>query len=332
MDCKHYNRTLRRRLFAAGRVLRLGSTVAELAARGTHRTSERALRPGPPPPRSADALDQGHDCRRGASELRNFCNPVAAVGGDDGRHRDADECGTVAQGNVRLFRPQLLRRAGHRRHRAVGSAITHVSPFASTVDRILEVALGGVIGFAISFFLLPSSAHPLVVDAAAGTLDEMAALGELLAGFTQSLDVDSVTRIQDRIGQALVHMNVVGSEAEHERSARLAVGPNTEPLLRTLLRLRHDLVMIGRGVIVPLPEAFQTRLELPLAPVGVAFADYLRASGVALSVRRGLPSSQCRGSGSQCLRRRDRHAPHRRPHANSFRRRGRSFLCASIRN
>ena len=169
-------------------------------------------------------------------------------------------------------------------------AITHVSPFASTVDRILEVALGGVIGFAISFFLLPSSAHPLVVDAAAGTLDEMAALGELLAGFTQSLDVNSVTRIQDRIGQALVHMNVVGSEAEHERSARLAVGPNTEPLLRTLLRLRHDLVMIGRAVIVPLPEAFQTRLELPLAPVGVAFADYLRASGVALSVRRGLPS------------------------------------------
>ena len=64
-------------------------------------------------------------------------------------------------------------------------------------------------------------------------------LAGLLAGFTQSLDVDSVTRIQDRIGQALEHMNVVGSEAEHERSARLAVGPNTEPLLRTLLRLRH---------------------------------------------------------------------------------------------
>jgi uncharacterized membrane protein YccC len=170
-------------------------------------------------------------------------------------------------------------------------AITHGSPLASAVDRILEVALGGVTGFAVSFLLLPSSAHPLVVEAAARTLDEMArALGELLAGFTRPLDVDSVTRIQDRIGQALVHLNVVGLEAEHERSARLAVGPNTEPLLRTLVRLRHDLVMIGRAVIVPLAEAFQTRLELPLAHVGVAFADYLRASGVALSVRRGLPS------------------------------------------
>jgi hypothetical protein len=138
---------------------------------------------------------------------------------------------------------------------------------------------------------LPSSAHPLVVEAAAGTLDEMArALGELLAGFTRSLDVDSVTRIQDRIGQALVHMNVVGSEAEHERSARLAVGPNTEPLLRTLLRLRHDLVMIGRAVVFALPEPVRCRVQPAIERAGVAFAEYLRASGTALLDRRGPQS------------------------------------------
>ena len=170
-------------------------------------------------------------------------------------------------------------------------AITHASPIASALDRILEVALGGVTGFAVSFLLLPSSAHPLLVEAAARTLDEMArALGELLVGFTRPLDVDSVTRIQDRIGQALVHMNVVGAEAEHERSARLAVGPDTEPLLRTLLRLRHDLVMIGRAVVFALPEPVRCRVQPAIERAGVAFAEYLRASGSALLDRRGPQS------------------------------------------
>jgi uncharacterized membrane protein YccC len=169
--------------------------------------------------------------------------------------------------------------------------ITHGSPLAPAIDRVIEVALGGVTGSVVSVLLLPANAHPLVAAAAARTLDRMArALGELLAGLTQGLDVDALHRIQDGIGQALVQMNMTGAEAEHERSAGLAAGPDTGPLLRTLLRLRHDLVMIGRAAITPLPEVFGTRLESPLRHVGVAFADYLRASGAALLAHRGPPS------------------------------------------
>lgn len=162
--------------------------------------------------------------------------------------------------------------------------MTHATPFASALDRVIEVALGGVTGLVVSFLLLPASAHPQVVRAAARTLDEMAgALGELLAGLTQGLDVEALHRIQDGIGQALVHMNVVGAEAERERSARLlTAGPDTGPLLRTLLRLRHDLVIIGRAATIPLPEAFTSRLEAPLAQIGSAFAGYFRGSGAAL--------------------------------------------------
>jgi uncharacterized membrane protein YccC len=169
--------------------------------------------------------------------------------------------------------------------------MTHASQIASALDRVMEVALGGVTGLIVSFFLLPSNAHPLVVAAAARALDRMArALGELLAGLTHGLDMDALHRIQDGIGQTLVQMNAVGAEAEHERSAGLAVGPDTGPLLRTLLRLRHDLVMVGRAAITPLPEAFATRLASPIAQLGAAFADYLRASGAALLARRGPPS------------------------------------------
>jgi hypothetical protein len=85
-------------------------------------------------------------------------------------------------------------------------------------------------------------------------------------------------------------MNEVGAEAEHERAAGLAVGPDTGLLLRTLLRLRHDVVMIGRAAVAPLPEPFKTRLEAPLAQAGAAFAGYLRASGAALLAHQGPPS------------------------------------------
>ena len=168
--------------------------------------------------------------------------------------------------------------------------MTHASQIASALDRVMEVALGGVTGLIVSFFLLPSNAHPLVVAAAARTLDQMArTLGELLAGLTHGLDMDALHRIQDGIGQALVQMNAVGAEAEHERSAGLAVGPDTGPLLRTLLRLRHDLVMVGRAAITPLPEDFETRLTSPIVNLAAAFADYLRASGAALLAGQGPP-------------------------------------------
>ena len=69
---------------------------------------------------------------------------------------------------------------------------------------------------------------------------------------------------------------------------RVSSAPDTGPLLRTLLRLRHDLVMIGRAAVAPLPQALQARLE-PLTDVAAALADFLRASGAAFLARRLPP-------------------------------------------
>lgn len=175
--------------------------------------------------------------------------------------------------------------------------MTHATAISSAVDRVIEVALGGFTGFFVSFLLLPANAHPLVAAAAARTLEQMArALGELLAGLRSGLDVDALHRIQDGIGQALEQLNVVGDEAERERSARLAVGADTGPLLRTLLRLRHDLVMIGRAAASPLPDAVTMRLEAPLGGVGAEFAEYLRASAAALRAGQGPAALDAVGS------------------------------------
>ncbi|WP_088347933.1 MULTISPECIES: FUSC family protein [Rhodomicrobium] len=168
--------------------------------------------------------------------------------------------------------------------------MTHGSPINSVIDRLAEVAVGGITGCLVSLFLLPSSAHQEVAETTAHTLDRMArALNGLLSGLTRGLDLETLHRLQDGIGQALAQLRAVGTEAERERSARLASGPETGPLLRTLLRLRHDLVMLGRAAVVPLPQAIAARLEPALTQIAAAFPDYLGKSAAALLARKAPP-------------------------------------------
>lgn len=161
--------------------------------------------------------------------------------------------------------------------------MNHGTPLESAIDRVLEVTVGALTGLSVSFLVLPSRAHSQMRVNAARVLELMAsALAELLSGLTRGRDTDTLHRLQDGIGTALVGLNATGAEAERERAARLSSGPDTGPLLRTTLRLRHDLVMIGRASVMPLPAELQGRLSAPLAGVTDAIACYLRASAAAL--------------------------------------------------
>ncbi len=168
--------------------------------------------------------------------------------------------------------------------------IIHVSPVESAFDRVLEVALGAVIGLGVSYLVFPARAHRLAIAAAARLLEMMArALSEILSGFTQGLDSATIQHIQDTVGKAFPQLDAIGDEAKRERVPYFAAAPDLGPLLRTLLRLRHDLVMLGRVADAPLPEAFRTRLGAPLAGVSAATRDYLQASSAALGGRRAPP-------------------------------------------
>jgi hypothetical protein len=170
-------------------------------------------------------------------------------------------------------------------------AMNHGNPLDSAIDRVLEVAVGALTGLAVSFLVLPSRAHSQIRASAARMLELIAsALEELLSGLTRSRDNNALHSLQDGIGIALVELNAIGAEAERERAARLSSGPDTGPLLRTILRLRHDLVMIGRASVVPLPADLQRRLAAPLGSVSKAMVEYLRAMAAALRAGRGAPA------------------------------------------
>lgn len=170
----------------------------------------------------------------------------------------------------------------------LGATATHTDPIGSAFYRVLEVALGGATGLLVSFLVLPARAHVLLIDAAADMLDLLAqTLPELAAGFTRPIDPAEVRRIQNTLGAAFARVDAVGAEVKREHMTYLMEQPDPGPLVRTLLRLRHDLIMIGRAAAVPLPDPFQAQLGPLLARVVEAAADYLRDSRTALVARRG---------------------------------------------
>jgi uncharacterized membrane protein YccC len=161
-------------------------------------------------------------------------------------------------------------------------------PVESAFFRAIEVAVGGAVAVAVSFLVLPTRAHALAIEAAAQMLDLAAqSLPQLFAAFSETRDAAEMVQIHDNLGQALLRLNTVAAEAKLEQVRFLDAAPETGPLRRTLLRLRHDFVMIGRAAAVPLPEAIQKQLGTPLARVAETAADYLRRSSEALVARRG---------------------------------------------
>ncbi len=64
-----------------------------------------------------------------------------------------------------------------------------VSPVASALTRVSEVALGGVVAIVVSVLVFPERAHRMALEAAARILNQMAdVVPKLLLGFTRNLD------------------------------------------------------------------------------------------------------------------------------------------------
>jgi uncharacterized membrane protein YccC len=169
--------------------------------------------------------------------------------------------------------------------------LLHTGPVVSAFERVVEVAVGGIVGLVVSVVVLPARAHDLAMAAAAQMLDLMATfVPELFAKFTEHRNEAPLQHVQSSIGEAFSRLDTVALEARHERMTRLAAEPDQAPLLRTLLRLRHDLVMIGRAAVTPLPVPVQARLEPWLARIGTTAAAFLRACAAALLARAHPPS------------------------------------------
>jgi uncharacterized membrane protein YccC len=166
-----------------------------------------------------------------------------------------------------------------------------LGPLDSALYRIFEITLGSLVGLVVSLVIVPARAHGLVIDTAARMLGRLAdLLGDWLAILSNAGDRTRITQLQDDIRAGMARLEIVAVEARHERRTYLTNEFDPDPLVRTVVRLRNDLVMIGRAGAEPLPESIVIRLCEPLEQVSQAGQSFLRACAVALLERKNPPS------------------------------------------
>jgi hypothetical protein len=96
---------------------------------------------------------------------------------------------------------------------------------------------------------------------------------------------------QDAVRVALTALENASDEAARERRNYLSDDADPEPVTRTLRRVRHDLVLIGRVAAEPLPESLRPALKPFLDQFSIEAREFMRAIGLAFAQRMEPPSS-----------------------------------------
>jgi uncharacterized membrane protein YccC len=166
-----------------------------------------------------------------------------------------------------------------------------LGPLDSAFYRIVEIIVGSLVGLGVSLVVLPARAHALVVGTAARALSLLAdLLGDWLAVLAGSRDDGRITQLQNDIRGAMARLEIAASEAHQERRTYLTQEFDPDPLVRTIFRLRNDVVMIGRAAAEPLPDPLIARLRAPFEKISQATQDFLRACADSLRDRESPPS------------------------------------------
>ncbi|HUD51408.1 FUSC family protein [Parvibaculum sp.] len=164
------------------------------------------------------------------------------------------------------------------------------------VERVAEILLGGVIGVAVALFVLPARAQTDLAERVGAVLSllaeawnlEMASLGP--DADTQSMKA-RLQAVNDRLRVKIVSAEAAGEDARRERAARLTEHGDTDALLRTLRRVRHDFILVGRATATPWPAPVIARLKTSLGKVTASVELQLNVLAAAARSRTVPPQS-----------------------------------------
>lgn len=168
----------------------------------------------------------------------------------------------------------------------LGSAGAAEGPIRAALLRTLEVALGGFFGMAVSLFLFPARAHVLLGRAADKVLQRLSELfPDLIAAISEQCNPEQLLTKQDRVRATLSELESIVTEAARERRNHFSEDVDPEPIARTLRRVRHDLVLIGRIAAEPVIANPSATAQNCLCQFRVTGSAYLAALGDAFAGR-----------------------------------------------
>jgi uncharacterized membrane protein YccC len=164
------------------------------------------------------------------------------------------------------------------------------NPLVSALDRVLEIIIGSIVALAVTFLILPARAHSQLREAAAKVASLNADLMDrLIDGLTNDLGRQGVPPLHARIRAALKQTETAAEEAARERKMRVSDERDPEPVVRTLYRVRHDLVMVGRAAVKPLPDSIIADFTPLLASLRTDAGAMLRGISSGLLTRTAAP-------------------------------------------
>ena len=156
------------------------------------------------------------------------------------------------------------------------------NPLVSAGERIFEIIIGNVVALAVTLIILPARAHGQLREAAARVARLNADLLDMLISGLFETGRPGLQAMHASIRAALKRSETAAEEAARERQMRVSDERDPEPVIRTLYRVRHDLVMIGRAAARPLPEKLRPALQAPLDAVRRDGSAMLRGIGASL--------------------------------------------------
>ncbi|MDW6021373.1 FUSC family protein [Mesorhizobium sp. BAC0120] len=161
------------------------------------------------------------------------------------------------------------------------------SPVTSAIYRVVEIALGTVIGIIVSILVLPSRARHICLERSAEMLKLLAQALMLHLQMPDPMRRVAIDRINDR---TLAELGRIATAAREVRREFPLLG-NSEPaqdrLVRTMRRLRSDIAFVGRATSTG--DLDWRGLGPPLSEVGDAFRAALEALSEALLSSNHVP-------------------------------------------
>ncbi len=172
----------------------------------------------------------------------------------------------------------------------LSSGAATMGPLDYALDRVQEIALGSVLGVAVSMLIAPARADMQLREAAAETALLLAQIMTALEPAVRTGAPD-LGKLPAGVRATLNRLGTAAEEAAHERRSRLSNQPDPEPLFRTLRRLQQDILALKRMFGAPWPETIHAALALPWSTYVQAVAAELSALAAALPTRHPPPDS-----------------------------------------
>lgn len=166
----------------------------------------------------------------------------------------------------------------------LGNIGASLGPLGFAERRVLEVGLGCTVGLLVSMLVVPVRAARSVLETASKVTRLLAEQLETLAD-SDDIPQERLSALVTQTLQGLHGLETSVGEAARERRSRLTDLPDPEPLLWTLMRLRHDVASIRQDVGKPGQEAFEDLAAKEWRSVARTAAAHLRALADSLENR-----------------------------------------------